>query len=274
MRDGRPEPFFLETPGGRIFLMLRAARDAKHCVLFVPPFAEEMNKCRRQLTETAGMLAAAGSAALVLDLFGTGDSAGEFCEATWDVWQDNIMSALSWAAREGLPVEGLLATRLGCILAAEAVGKADGNVSRTAFWQPVESGRQFMTQFLRLRVAASMMARAGAETVDDLRARLERGESVEIAGYALSPVLWRSVEKTGLAPMLDAHLGRLSIFEVGTAREGELSMTGRRMLQTATDSGLEASGVRIPGSPFWSSTEIVTNTELARKTVEFLTEVA
>lgn len=240
-------------------------------MLFVPPFGEEMNKSRRQVTETATRLVAAGYGTLVVDLFGTGDSAGEFSEATWEAWTSNVVSAISWAAGQGLPIEAVVAIRVGCMLAAEGLQRAQCSVRRTVFWQPVDSGRQFMTQFLRLRVAAAMMASDGTETVDDLKARLERGETVEVAGYPLTAALWRAIDEAELTRLLEARLGRLSIFEIGRAREGELSVPGRRLLQTATDQGLQASGIRIAGDPFWSSTEIVTNPELARQTVEFLT---
>lgn len=242
-------------------------------MLFVPPFAEEMNKCRRQVAETSQRLIDAGHAVLVPDLFGTGDSGGDFAEATWERWRGDIVSTIAWAAAQGLPVEAVVATRLGCALAAEALRQADYAVRRTVFWQPVGSGRQFMTQFLRLRVAASMMASGETETVEDLRARLDRDEALEVAGYPLTRELCYAIERVELASVLDAHLGRLAIFEAGRSGNDALSVPGRRLLESAADSGIEASGFRIVAEPFWSSTEIVVSPELAVQTVEFLTEV-
>jgi len=84
LSDTRFEPFFLDGPAGRIFAILRAASDARHAVLIIPPFGEEMNKSRRQFTEVAQRLVGNGFAVLVVDLYGTGDSEGEFSEASWE----------------------------------------------------------------------------------------------------------------------------------------------------------------------------------------------
>ena len=53
----------------------------------VPPFAEEMNKCRPMVTEVALGLAESGIASIVPDLYGTGDSGGDFSEGDWETWQ-------------------------------------------------------------------------------------------------------------------------------------------------------------------------------------------
>lgn len=93
MNRSRFEPLLLDTSTGRLFLLLRAPRNASRCVLFVPPFGEEMNKCRRQVTETAEALILAGYAVLTFDLIGTGDSSGEFTDAKWDAWRSDVASA-------------------------------------------------------------------------------------------------------------------------------------------------------------------------------------
>ena len=63
------------------------------------------------------------------------------------------------------------------------------------FWQPVISGRQHLQQFLRLRVAGELIGRAGADRTgtNELRAKLEGGATLDIAGYAL-------VARRGLGP--------------------------------------------------------------------------
>ena len=275
MTQPRLEPFFLNTSRGRIFLLLRAPGEAasvQRCVLFVPAFAEEMNKCRRQVTETTNALVANGLSALVVDLYGTGDSEGEFSAATWDGWKSNIDTAMAWAGRAGLPIEGLVATRLGCALAAESLRDTGRNVQRTVFWQPVHIGRQYITQFLRLRVTASMMEGDAKETVDGLKARLNCGERLEVAGYELPPELWRAIENIELSASLSDSLGQLRLVEVGRARDGELSVVGRRLVDAAQERDIDTSGVHISGEPFWSTTEIVVNPELTELTVQFLSQ--
>lgn len=268
----RLDPFFLDTPAGRIFLLLRAPPGARECVLFVPPFADEMNRCRRQISETADLLTSRSQAALVVDLFGTGDSEGEFGDATWEAWKENLQSAINWVESIDVEVKSLVAVRLGCALAAEALGDAERRVDKTVMWQPVINGRQHMTQFLRLRVAASMMEEDGKETVEQLKGRLREGEPLEVAGYDLSSDLWQAIEQIDLTAGLHAGLGKLGVFEVGRRGDAGVSVSTQRLVDAAGKSGIDVTTQGISGEPFWSTTEVVTNSPLRDCTVQWLAE--
>lgn len=228
-----------------------------------------MNKSRRQVTETAEALVASGRAVLIIDVYGTGDSGGEFSAATWRTWKAEIESAMSWADNAALPVEDLVATRLGCVLAAASLKENARSVRRSVFWQPVDNGRRHIAQFLRLRVASSAMSSSESESVDDLRTRLDGGEIIEVAGYELSPRLWKDIEAADLAASLSVGLGDLMIIEAGVSG-GPLSAVGQRLADTAAELGLSVSGEKITGDPFWVSTEIVTNPLLTEITTSFL----
>ena len=81
-----PHSFMLQ--GGRgalcaLYFPPRAGVAARGDLLVLPSFAEEMNRCRAMVSLQARVLAEAGVGTLVLDPFGTGDSAGEFADATW-----------------------------------------------------------------------------------------------------------------------------------------------------------------------------------------------
>jgi exosortase A-associated hydrolase 2 len=261
---------FIPSAAGRIFVLLRRPIEIgdRGCVLFVPPFGEEMNKSRRQITLTAERLVNRGFSVLTVDLYGTGDSEGDFSEATWDVWKADIANVVRWCETAGPSVDSLVGVRLGCALAGESLRDGGLAVQRTVFWQPVDTGRQYISQFLRLRVAASMMS-ATPETVDELRARLAQRSTVEVAGYCLSPTLWEQIERVETAKSVGDKLGRLAVLELGLGERRELSPGGRRVLE-AVGSDLGASGARIHGEPFWGATEIVVNSELSLATVQFL----
>ena len=271
MSESVLQPAYVDSAGKKIFVLLRAAAEARRCVLFVPPFAEEMNKCRRQFTETAQVLLRRGLAVLTVDLFGTGDSEGEFCEASWRQWKSDVESAACWAEAEyDLMVDSVVACRIGCALAAESFRDFQRATASTIFWQPVVEGRRFMTQFLRLRVAASIMEDDNKDTVADLRLRLAEGQSVEIAGYELAPELWAAVESSDLCRLVDARLGRLSMFEVSGPSGTAISRAGQNFIETVAVQGVEVSGYRVAGEPFWSTTEVVVNSELACRTSEVI----
>lgn len=260
----------IDGGAGRILVLMRrpARKDSKRCVLFVPPFAEEMNKCRRQIAITGEMLAQRGLHSVTVDLYGTGDSEGEFGDATWEAWCSNIAATAHWIAGQGLSVQALVAVRVGCLLATEFARRSGTPIAKTAFWQPVENGKQFVAQFLRLRIAAGMMEEGRTETVESLRKDLASGQSIEVAGYELSPGLWQSLESLKLSSYLTPALGSLGIFEVGPSPE--LSPIGRNLLTAAQAQGITVSGERIEGDPFWLSSEIVVNQQLSAATVDFV----
>ncbi len=67
-------------------------------LLYLPPFAEEANRSRRMAVLQARRLAARGWPVLLLDPFGTGDSAGAFHEARWELWLADAARAAAWLA--------------------------------------------------------------------------------------------------------------------------------------------------------------------------------
>jgi exosortase A-associated hydrolase 2 len=258
-------PSFIDGRRGRIFVLLRRpqTQPVRDTVLIVAPFAEEMNKSRRLLADTTQALVAAGIATVTVDFYGTGDSGGEFRDADWECWQDDLARTARWAAEQGSPVTALLCVRLGCILGARAA-RDIGGIRRTVFWQPVTHGERFLTQFLRLRVAASMMESKEGESVGQLRARLAQGETIEVAGYELSPALVAQIDRLQLVPELGPHLGELQWMEVVRDAEGTLPAATAALLQQALAAGISPAVSRIVSEPFWSSVEIVRSAELTR----------
>ena len=134
MTGERLEAAFVDGTRGRLFVVLRGPATATSAVLIVPPFAEEMNKTRRTITEVARALAQRGMASVCVDLFGTGDSEGEFNQTSWEGWIDDLTTVDEWSRREhGLPITGVLATRLGCSLAASYSARRTQPLDRWVF---------------------------------------------------------------------------------------------------------------------------------------------
>ena len=242
----------------------RPAQSSGPCVLVVPPFAEEMNKCRRMIAEAANALAALGVAALVPDLFGTGDSEGEFRDADWETWKADLDTAVAWASEEGWPVKGVLAIRLGGVLAAEWLRERHHQLERAVLWQPVESGNAFLTQFLRLRVAASMME-SRRETVGELRKKLSEGETLEVAGYELSGRLATQLDAAQLLDHLGALAKEITCFDVGPDSAPAQSPRVKRLSERAAACGTRWTAEQLSGEPYWTSTEIVALPKLVEK---------
>lgn len=262
---------FVAGGNGAVFVLLRRSGAApRGCVLVVPPFAEEMNKSRRMITEVALGLVNDGVSVVLPDLFGTGDSCGDFAEADWATWVADLSAATTWSAAQGCPVNGILAIRLGCALAEVAISSgAVPPVQRTVLWQPVFDGGRYLSQFLRLRVAASLMEDS-RETLAGLRAHLGAGEALEVAGYTLSSRLAEDLDAVKPPQCLPAEFGVVSWLELVRQADAPLPSPSISLIERTRNLGASVHSAALVGEPFWSSTEIVVNPEVVQRTVSSL----
>ena len=201
-------PRFIEGRAGRLFVTYfppATAVNPKRAVIFVPPFAEEMNRWRPMAARMARQLAQIGWGAALVDLLGTGDSEGDFAEASWDIWRNDVRAASDWLCGRGVERQALLGLRLGGLLALDCAADLAGRLDRVILWQPVLRGAVMMTQFLRIRLAAGMNAAGGEkETTASLRTRLADRETIEVAGYALTGALTQAIDELDLARLAPA----------------------------------------------------------------------
>ena len=261
---------FIPGGEGSIFVVRRGPAQGGHCVLIVPPFAEEMNKTRRMASLVALELADRGITTVMPDLYGTGDSAGDFSEADWNIWRHDLSSVVEWCESTHGPVFGMVAVRLGCALACdETVLSSMAHLRRTVFWQPVLDGSRFLNQFLRLRVAASM-ANGVSESVSALRSELSRLGEVEIAGYRISHRLAEQLDQLRTPAPLPGSLVDLSWFELVRGGSDAVSPGSASLVEASVAAGLPVRVELVRGEPFWSSTEVVTNESLVSATCAYL----
>ena len=265
------EAFFLPAQDGQRFCLFHAAR-ATHplgAVLYVHPFAEEMNKSRRMAALQARALADAGYAVLQIDLLGCGDSSGDFGAASWEAWIDDIGLACRWLQRRTSAPLWLWGLRAGCLLAAAAARRIDAPC-RLLFWQPSVNGKLVLQQFLRLKLAGNLLSGDGKSAMDAMRNDLAAGRTIEVAGYALSPALAMGLEHATLAPT--ALAARLEWLEV-SGREGAEVSAGAIANQTRWEqAGVAVRCELVNGPAFWQTTEIEEAPELVRATLAALPE--
>jgi exosortase A-associated hydrolase 2 len=183
-------PLFIESDYGKLFAIYYPATNeniSKSAIIHIPAFAEEMNTSRKKIAEQAREFAKQGNAVLVLDLFGTGESDGDFGEATWEIWLQNIETAIDWLKQRDTETITLWGMRVGALLSMDFVHRYPNRVQHLISWQPVLNGDVFVTQFLRLRVAAAMMNNnAPREKTSVLKQQLQNGQKIEVAGYWLN----------------------------------------------------------------------------------------
>lgn len=254
------QALFLDGPAGPLFAVYHPAAVARAeslGLVYLPPFAEEMNRSRRMAALQARRLAARGIAVLLLDPFGTGDSAGDFGAARWETWREDAKVAMAWLGGRCAGRVGLWGLRLGALLAADVAAEAAQRPVCLVLWQPVLSGERFLTQFLRLRVAAAMGRGDGRETAGTLQARLRQGEALEIAGYELAPALAEAIAGRQLSARLERLSGlRVDLLEVSNGEPAAIAPATRRLLETLGGRDHCPHAQAVCGDPFWSLQEI------------------
>jgi exosortase A-associated hydrolase 2 len=259
-------PFFLQSDEGRRFLTHHPCTGTcKGSVLYVHPFAEEMNKSRRMAAMQARRLAEIGYTVLQIDLYGCGDSSGDFRDARWEIWKQDLKLALDWLKTQNdLPVT-LLGLRLGALLALDFANDADFPPERIIFWQPVQSGETYLAQFLRLRLANAMIAGKEKVSLQDLKRELASNGTLEIAGYELPHELFESIGRLKLE-----ELGKTEIphhwFETMPDENAELSPASSRIVSAWENRGMKVQVHKAKGEPFWSTQEITDCPDLIAKT--------
>lgn len=274
------EHFFLKTPGtqGQRFCIYHPAERQTNkkilgIILYIHPFADEMNKSRPMAARQARAFAEAGFSVLQIDLLGCGDSSGEFEDATWADWLKDILNAHQWLVKRQPPDQEekiplwLWGIRMGCLLASEAAKLIDCNL---IFWQPSTSGQIEMKQFLRLRLTENVLGNNTEKVISK-----EINSQTNVLGYSISKGLIDSISSLDLKPNLANLLCKKVIwFEVKKNKSLELSPQSVLDICAWKNNGIQTYDYCIEGHAFWYSSEIVISKELIDKTTCTLLEIS
>ena len=245
---------------------------ARAAVVYVHPLGEEMNKARRMAALQSRALAGAGYAVLQFDLLGCGDSSGDFADANWNAWVDDVVRAARWLQqRHADPAPlWLWGLRAGALLAAEAAAQID-SACNFLFWQPASSGKPLLQQFLRLKVAAEMLDGKAKGVMAGLHQDLTAGRAVEIAGYALAPTLAVGLERSVLKP--PARVARVEWIELSTRVGATLLPASEATLARWSGADRQVRSRIVSGPAFWQTTEMEQAPALITATLDALAEI-
>ena len=269
-----PDAFFLPLQRGRRFCIRHAPEATamrRGAILYVHPFAEEMNKSRRTAAIQSRALAEAGWAVLQMDLFGCGDSEGAFGEADWRQWHADVADAAAWLREQTGQAPSLWGLRAGCLLACQVAEHMEP-APNLLLWQPPISGKQLLQQFLRMKVTSQILGETSSDRIgtQQLREQLTRGEAVEIAGYTLAPGLALGLEAAELAP--PKARARVAWLEVGASAPAELTPAARSRVQAWQTAGHQVDAKALNGAAFWQTQEIAECPELVEATLAAVAE--
>jgi uncharacterized protein len=260
-RSSAPQVFFLPQtdagdPLGQRLCIYHDPREAKpHAALvFVHAWAEEMNKARRMVAMQARALADAGYAVLLLDLHGCGDSSGDFADASWATWLADVASAVAWMQQQcsGVPL-CLWGLRAGALLATQAASQL-GLHCDFLFWQPPTQGKPLLQQFMRLKAAADLHNNDAKAVMTQLRAELDAGRPIDVAGYTIAASLARGLEQASL--VMPTRPSRVLWLETSTREDAALLPASQTTVQAWSAAGHQVTPQVVQGPAFWQTQEI------------------
>ncbi|MCB1667824.1 MAG: hydrolase 2, exosortase A system-associated [Pseudomonadales bacterium] len=251
------KPGFIEGEKGPLFAIHHEPvikADRNECVVVLSAFAEEMNRCRYMQNMLAQALNKQGYGLICVDPYGTGDSAGEFADADWNGWVSDSITAIHYAAELGYNKISLLGIRLGALLALAAMPSVN-NVSHLLLWQPVYNGKATLTQFLRLKIAAAMARGEDGITTAQLEDEINQGSSIQIAGYDVSPGLFKGIQQAHINHHFDAIPASVSWFTVLPSADKKAPRADLQTIEKWRSKGVQINHQNIVGPAFWQAHE-------------------
>ncbi len=267
------EPLFLQGPRGRLFAIYHPphSKDVDRCFLYVPPLAEEMNRCRQMASLQARRFAELGYGTLLLDLYGTGDSEGEYRDGTWDGWKADLRVGVEWLRSRGYRQIALWGVRHGALLALD-LARDLAPPHRLLLWQPTLNGRVALTEILRIEMAGSLTEESNLNT-KALRERLAAGDVVELSGYEISGALAMALERARVADhfgLPEAHVTWLDVLAAEGQEPSRISVKTRDEWSAA---GAQVRYETVIGPAFWQVWERVLAGNLLERTSTLAAEI-
>jgi exosortase A-associated hydrolase 2 len=251
-------------------------------VLYVHPFAEEMNKSRHMAARQATDLASSGFAVLQIDLSGCGDSAGDFLDATWNAWIQDIRNACCWMElnigpdlnKWDKPPLWLWGLRAGCLLLAEAAQHMDKACS-FIFWQPLLAGDKELTQLIRLQRVSNMLNTSSEDLNSKLETHGSNNKTIDILGYSVIPELAQGFAQAKLKPpSSNGSVQHVVWIEMTASEPTELTLASMQTLKHWKDMGANTVSHLLKGPAFWCSNELINVPELISFTTRTVTSLS
>jgi len=169
-------------------------------ILLLPPWAEELNRCRYWLACQARYWQQQGIATLIVDLYGTGDSHGDFADARLDIWHDNLNEQWQWLTEQTGVAPWLWAVRGGSLFLPQLMLLDSPG---WLLWQPLLRGDHWLNQWLRMKFIQQQMTKQPV-TMGNLRQQLME-QGLTMGGYFWSAALAKQLttlrlDAAGLLP--------------------------------------------------------------------------
>jgi alpha-beta hydrolase superfamily lysophospholipase len=211
-----PTAAFAGDPLAPVFTYADGPHDAALALLVASPLASEAVGSRRALVQLVRALAARGHGAVLIDPRGTGESAGDPEDVTFEALCDDLRLGLAELARRFPDARRHLVAFRYASAAALAVADDDEALARLLLIDPCLDPQAALRHDLRHEIARRVMRRGSSgETRDDLLAQLARGEAIVVDGQRLSPALFAGLVAAAPAEVLERHGERATVLKSG-----------------------------------------------------------
>jgi len=207
----RVEPVFFSGRAGRLFGCHHPsiASSSRSAVVLCAPAGHEYILSHRTLRQLAAQLAKAGDQVFRFDYFGTGDSDGNYEDASLQTWRADVGAAIDHCKlRTGAAVVDLIGLRLGALLALQATAQRS-DVRSIVMWNPVIDGAAMLRDWRSAQRAFEAAVGHSRDPRDDqvLGMPLTRGLASELEaldGSVVAVSLERMLVCHGAAGQADA----------------------------------------------------------------------
>jgi len=263
---------FLQAKSGKLFTVLYSPEciDSLGGILYIHPFAEELNKSRRIVAMQSRALAELGYNVMTVDLYGCGDSEGELFEADWNKWIQDLKFCREWLeSRTNGPVS-LWGLRIGALIALQLAQNIEVDIPRIIMWQPVINGKMMLTEFLRIFLASEIFGVGKRKTsINELREKLNAQETLELSGYHLNPNIAHAIDNLSIT---EFNRNDIELIWLDSVRDKTrpLSISTKNAISDLRNKNINIKYSRVQCEPFWSTGEICECSEIVYVTCDML----
>lgn len=145
----RIDPVFFTGRASRLYGChhMPTVASSPSAVVLCAPAGHEYTRCHRAMRQLAAQLARAGHHAFRFDYSGTGDSGGEYAQASLATWRQDACDAMDECRRRTRALDlTLVGLRLGAAIALQAAGRRT-DVRSLVLWNPVIDGAAMLREW-------------------------------------------------------------------------------------------------------------------------------
>ena len=186
-------------------------------VIFVPPFAEEMNRSKRMYVLCARLLADAGIHSICFDFAGTGDSSGEWGDFDYFDWEKNLVDVCQLAKKFTSKIS-LITLRDGALISLGLMKQAEIKLHKCVLWDPVDSGEVLIRQLIRMKIASAMAGDLKKITTQEVLDGIEQSGFLEVGGYHVTSELIDSIKSQKISNSIEFALSSTELHWMTTGK--------------------------------------------------------